>query len=214
MSNPDSFIEEVTEEVRRDKLFAFFRRYGWIGVTLVVLIVAGAAYNEWRAAQARAGAEALGDAISAAAAATDAQAQLTALRGVEAEGEAAILPGLLAAGVEAAEDDKSAAIASLKEIADNPAAAAIYRQLATLKMVMLMGSDTPAADRRALLQPLTIAGAPFRTLAEEQLAVLDATEGDTAAAIERLRALLSDSEATAGLRQRASQLIVALGETP
>ena len=48
VSNPDSFIDEVTEEVRRDKLFAFFRRYGWIGVVLALLIVGGAAYSEWQ----------------------------------------------------------------------------------------------------------------------------------------------------------------------
>ena len=35
MSNPDSFIEEVTEEVRRDKLFALFRKYGWIAGCLL-----------------------------------------------------------------------------------------------------------------------------------------------------------------------------------
>ena len=29
MSDTDSFIDEVTEEVRRDALFAQFRRYGW-----------------------------------------------------------------------------------------------------------------------------------------------------------------------------------------
>ena len=39
MSNPDSFIDEVTEEVRRDKLFALFRKWGWVGVLLVVVIV-------------------------------------------------------------------------------------------------------------------------------------------------------------------------------
>ena len=36
MSNPDSFIDEVTEEVRRDRLFAMFRKYGWIGVAIVL----------------------------------------------------------------------------------------------------------------------------------------------------------------------------------
>ena len=41
MSNPDSFIDEVTEEVRRDRLFAIFRKYGWIGAVLVALIVGG-----------------------------------------------------------------------------------------------------------------------------------------------------------------------------
>ena len=47
MSNPASFIDEVTEEVRRDRLFAAFRKYGWIGLLLVILVVGGAAYNEW-----------------------------------------------------------------------------------------------------------------------------------------------------------------------
>ena len=61
MSETDSFIEEVTEEVRRDKLFALFRRYGWIGILAVLLIVGGAGWNEWRKAQDRAAAEALGD---------------------------------------------------------------------------------------------------------------------------------------------------------
>ncbi len=63
MSNPDSFIEEVTEEVRRDKLFAMFRKYGWIGGLLVVGIVGGAAWNEWQKSQAMARAEGFGDAM-------------------------------------------------------------------------------------------------------------------------------------------------------
>ena len=44
MSETDSFIDEVTEEVRRDKLFALFRKYGWIGIAAVLLIVGGAAW--------------------------------------------------------------------------------------------------------------------------------------------------------------------------
>ncbi len=36
MSNNDSFIDEVNEEVRRDKLYALFRKYGWIGVVAVL----------------------------------------------------------------------------------------------------------------------------------------------------------------------------------
>lgn len=55
MSNPDSFIDEVTDEVRRDRLFATFRKYGWIGGLLVALIVGGAAYNEWQSSAPRRG---------------------------------------------------------------------------------------------------------------------------------------------------------------
>ena len=63
MSNPDSFIEEVTEEVRRDRLFGLFRKYGWIGVLLVAGIVGGAAWNEWSKAREAARSQAFGDAL-------------------------------------------------------------------------------------------------------------------------------------------------------
>ena len=54
MSNTDSFIEEVTEEVRNDKLFALFRKYGWIAGLAVVVMVGGTAWSEWNKSNARA----------------------------------------------------------------------------------------------------------------------------------------------------------------
>ena len=61
MSETDSFIEEVTEEVRRDRLYGLLKRWGWAGILFVLIVVGGAAWNEWSKAQARAAAEALGD---------------------------------------------------------------------------------------------------------------------------------------------------------
>ena len=46
MSNPDSFIDEVTEEVRRDRLFRLFRKYGWIGVVIILGLVGGTAWTD------------------------------------------------------------------------------------------------------------------------------------------------------------------------
>ena len=63
VSNPDSFISEVTEEVRRDRLYAMFRKYGWIGVVIVLGVVGGAAYTEWTKARAAARAQSFGDAL-------------------------------------------------------------------------------------------------------------------------------------------------------
>ena len=34
MSETDSFLQEVSEELRRDKLYRNMRKYGWIGVLL------------------------------------------------------------------------------------------------------------------------------------------------------------------------------------
>ena len=41
MSNSDGFIEEVTEELRRDQMLAKLKKYGWIAVLAVLLIVGG-----------------------------------------------------------------------------------------------------------------------------------------------------------------------------
>ena len=51
MSTEDSFVDEVTDAVRSDRLYAAFRKYGWIGIVAVLLIVGGAGYNEWQKAQ-------------------------------------------------------------------------------------------------------------------------------------------------------------------
>ena len=59
MSDTDSFIEEVSEEVRRDRLYKFLRKYAWVGILAVVTIVGGTAYLEFQKAQARTEAEAV-----------------------------------------------------------------------------------------------------------------------------------------------------------
>jgi len=47
-------------------------------------------------------------------------------------------------------------------------------------------------------------------LAEEQLALLDLRAGDTEAALARLQVIARNAAATAGLQERAAQLIVAI----
>ena len=48
MSLNDSFIKEVSEEVRRDKLFKYIKKYSWHGIVTILLIVLIVAYNEWK----------------------------------------------------------------------------------------------------------------------------------------------------------------------
>lgn len=211
MSSTDSFIDEVTEEVRRDKLYARLRKYGWIGVLAVVLIVGGAAVNEWLKARERAEAQAAGDAILEAVTAGDPEARIAALDAVGAEGDRGALINLIAA---AEAEDTELAAARLGEIAGDAALPALYRDLATLKRAMLPGSPVPAEERKADLAPLAQPGAPFRVLAEEQIALAEIELGQTDAAVTRLTALLADQDASGPLRERASQLIVALGGDP
>jgi hypothetical protein len=212
VSNPDSFINEVTEEVRRDKLFGYLRRYGWIGIVAVLLIVGGAAWREYQIAQKRALSEAFGDAVLAALDQDDPAARSAALAAVDAPGPRRALLGLLQASDPDA--DRPGALAALAAVAADVSVPASYRDLATLRRVILAGADLPLADRRALLDPIATPGRPFRVLALEQLALLTLEAGDAAAAITALEALRQDQEATPGLRRRAEQMIVALGGTP
>ncbi len=210
MSNPESFIDEVTEEVRRDRLYAQLKKYGWIGVVAVIVLVGGAAANEWVKARAEAKAQATGDAILAAVALDDPAARLAALDQVDAEGDAVALVTLVAA---AEAGDPAVAAERLETISGNPAFPALYRDLADFKRALLPGV-LDASARVELLTPLTAPGRAFRVLAEEQIALAEIELGQTEAALGRLDALLSDTEASEALRRRASQLIVALGGSP
>ncbi|MBC7157860.1 MAG: hypothetical protein H5U20_10170, partial [Rhodobacteraceae bacterium] len=119
MSNPDSFIDEVTEEVRRDRLFGLWRRYGWIAVAVVVAVVGTAAALEWQNARARAAAQALGDAMLAALAAPDSEARAAALAEIGADGPAAAIVDFLRASELQGAGETDAALAILSRIADD-----------------------------------------------------------------------------------------------
>ncbi|MGQ0565707.1 MAG: hypothetical protein ACT4OK_11630 [Gemmobacter sp.] len=212
MSNPDSFIEEVTEEVRRDRLFALFRKYGWIAVVAILAVVGGAAWTEWQKARARATAQAFGDGLLAALDADTPEARRAALTAVPADDARRAVQFLLAASDPG--QDRVATLAALDALIADPGAGLPYRDLATLRRVILMGSDLPAAERRAALDPLATPGRAFRPLAVEQLAYLALETGDRAAAVTALSGLVEDQEAPPGLRRRASQMLLALGEKP
>lgn len=212
MSNPDSFIDEVTEEVRRDRLFAAFRKYGWIGVLAILLIVGGAAYAEWRKGQETARAQAFGDAMMDALDLGSPEDRRTAIAAIPADGSQTALKSLMLGSDPV--QDKAATLTALDAMLADSAQPVIYRDIAALRRVMVAGADMPIADRRALLQPMAVAGRPMRVLAQEQLAYLLIEDGKKDEAIAALSALVTDQEAPATLKSRAGQVITALGGTP
>jgi len=212
VSQTDSFIEEVSEEVRRDRLFALMKKYGWIAILLVVLLVGGAAYNEFRKSQQRSAAQALGDSAISALRLEDAAARMAALNDIDAPtADAAGLLALLVAGEAVNGEDPAAAQAALQALANDANSAPVYRHLAELKLILAQGEDLAPQARIDRLSALTGAGAPYRLQAEEQIAVAEVALGQPDAALKRLFLLLEDGEASTALRRRVSQLIVALG---
>ncbi len=211
MSNNESFIDEVSEEVRKDKLFGYMRKYGWIAVLVVLLIVGGTAYSELRKAAATNAAEAAGDEILTALEIDDDLERAAALQAIDANGPAAAITGLLAAADLTETGDIEGAVAALEAVALDDAAPQVYRELAALKSVMIQGDTLSVEERRGMLAGLAVAGASFRVVAQEQLALLSVEAGETEAAITQFAAIAQDAEATRGLRERAFSMIVALG---
>ncbi len=215
MSNTDSFIEEVTEEVRRDRIFVMMRKYGWIGVVAVAAIVGGTAWSEYQKSTERALAQANGDALVSALENNEAAERTNALQSAELQGSGAnVVRAFLVAAQQLETGDRNGAAATLDGISNGgDEVSDIYVQLASLKAASVREGGDPAA-RRTLLEAMAQPGQPLALLASEQVALMDVAEGNTDAALTRLEAIRQDAEVTVGLRRRASQLIVALGGTP
>jgi hypothetical protein len=208
----DSFISEVSEAVRRDRLTATLRRYRWLIAAAVLLIVGGAAFNEWHKLREARHAATAGDAMRAALDGDDAAARAAALAEfAAATPRAAVAARLAQAGSLRESGDAEAAAAVLAELAGDGDVPELYRALAALQRVMVLGPAMDASERQATLETLLAPGAPFRPLALEQRALMRLEAGDKPGAIADLEALLAEPGATEALQGRARQLIVAAG---
>lgn len=206
----EGFIEEVAEAVRRERLALWFRRWGWAIGVLVVAIVGGAAALEWRESRAQAEAELRGEAILTAIETEDAEERLAALGELPVTGGEGVVAAFLLAADQSQAGDTEAALATLDAVATNGEVPPLYRDLASLKAQMLRGPEADPAALEALAPP----GAPFRLLAQEQLALLDIRGGREEEAVPALQAILQDAEVGAAQSARIGALLTALGHPP
>lgn len=212
MSDTDSFIDEVTEEVRRDRLYQALRRYGWIGAVAVVLIVGGTAVREYSRAKDDAAAQALGDAMMAALEPAEAAERAEALATVTGGSNTGqMLVDMARAGMLVEAGDTNAAIALYQGIASDGDIEVLYRHIASFKALALQSDSLSVDERRLQYNALAAPGAPLSHLAAEQLALLEVEAGNGETAITMLQTLIADATVSADVRDRATQLIVALG---
>ena len=212
MSEQDSFIREVSEEVRRERFSGLLRRYGWIGALVILVIVGGAGFNEWRKAREQAAAEQAGETLRSAYIVEPAAARAEAL-GAAAEEISGARPvaRIAQAGALLEAGDRAGAAAVLASISEDASLSPIYRDLALLQRVTVLGGELDRTERFAALETLARQDGPFRALALEQraLARLEAGEYDEARA--DLEAVLGEPALPEGLASRAQQLLIAAG---
>ncbi|EPX87196.1 Uncharacterized protein putative in bacteria [Rubellimicrobium thermophilum DSM 16684] len=202
-SSNDSFIDEVSEALRRDRMARWLRRWGWLVALLILAIVGGAGWWEWHKARQQALAELRGDTLLAALGMSDGAGRLAALEAIADQG---VVAALLLAAERQQQGDAAGAAAAYRSLAEAAETPPLYRDMAALKALMIEGT---AADRSAL-EALAAPGAPFRLLALEQLALVEIATGETEAGTARLEAILSDAEAPATQQQRVDALLTAL----
>ncbi len=208
MSESDSFIQEVTEEVRQDRMFALWKKWGPFGIAGIALIVGAAALWSWMISQQQAEAEARGGAFIAAA--PDALDQQLALPD-QVDGPAQLIAEMAAAAALAADGQGAAASERYRAIAGRAGITPEYGDLALLQAIRAEAAEGEAGALLAELGPLTSEGAPYRLLAIELRAILNLKRGETGAAHDDLRAILDDPGVTDGLTLRAREMLAISG---
>lgn len=213
MSETDSFIEEVSEEVRRDKLYATMRKYGWIAVLLVLALVGGTAYREYTISSANFDAQKTGDAIISAMSQDSPDARIKALDEIEVVGPNRSIISFLEAAQYQSIGDFGSSFEKLEQVESSDAPSA-YVELATFKKLLIEDGGFDESARIDALNDIAGSASAYAPYAKEQLVLIDLSAGRKEAAINRLSEIFNDANVSQSLRQRVSQLMLILGENP
>ena len=212
MGNPDSFIDEVKEEVRKDRLYRMLRRYGWIGALVVLVIVGGTAYREWSTTNKRLAAEAVGDSILAASTGSSPSEQIEMLDSIAVGSvDAGAIRDFIAAATMLEDDDRTNAIARLADISSNTEVSTVYRDLALLKSIAIRQDTDEPESLVQELDGLIEGNSEFRFMAMEIKAIALERMGNVEDAVAILRILRSESGVPRELSGRAASLLAELG---
>ena len=210
-------FDEVEEELRAERTKAFMKRYG--GLLLgACLAMIGAAIGwqgwQWRQTQQD---MAAATRYLAAAAMTEGggvagRDKAEAAAAFEAAAAAApdgyrVLSRLRAAALRAEAGDLTAASGLWDQIAADTSVDPLLRDLASLTWCLYHADQGDPALLEGRLNALAAPGNAWRSLASEQLAILDLRRGQADAAKTRLRKLGEDTTAPSGVRGRAAALL-------
>ncbi|MEL6817311.1 MAG: tetratricopeptide repeat protein [Pseudomonadota bacterium] len=219
MSN-DSFIREVDEELRTDKLKDFWSRYGLLIVGgAVAIALATAAFVGWQAyttSLANASGDRYSDALELANEGNSEEA-LAKLAELEAAGygQYAVLARMRAASERHNAGNTDQAIADFDAVSADNSVPAMLRDAARVRAAYLLVDAGSYQDVAQRAEPLTSADNAFRHSAREALAMAAWKDGRADDALLLIDELLSDVQVPGGIAQRATiirDLIISSGK--
>ena len=214
-------FDEVEEELRAERTKAFMKKYGGLLFgACVAMIGAAVGWQGWQWRQTHQDMEAAAQYLAAASrtegggvAGRD-RAEAAAAFEVAAAGAPdgyRVLARLRAAALRAEAGDLIAASALWDQITADKSVDPLLRDLASLTWCLYHADQGDPALLEGRLNPLAAPGNAWRSLAAEQLAILDLRRGRTEEAKTRLKKLAEDTTAPAGVRGRASAILDRVG---
>jgi hypothetical protein len=212
----DTFLREVDDELRRERVTSFFTRYGsWIigGVLLLLAAIGGWIY--WQHSQATAAGEASEKLIQVVEQLDGHNARAAA--GTIDELAGSDRPGYRIAGLFARANAQiqtnaiPAAIDTLKSIAGDDSAPQPYRDVALIRQTQLEFDRLNPNEVIQRLQPFAQTGNPWHGSAGEMMGVALMKAGHPDQAARVFEALARDLSVPDSIRARATQLASTLG---
>jgi hypothetical protein len=204
VSENESFIDEVTEEVRRDKLYLFLRRYGWVPAVMILSIILGSIFVEVGSNTKRAESEKLGDLLSKSLNGITKDAEYTP-SDLSAELDPKSLIALMVkAKILENKSDYKTAITVYEGILNLKGLENSLRDFVKFKLLLFIKDDPIRIE--SLLADLINPNNPFKLLALEQKAIIEVREKKLGEAVSSLTLLINSSEASKSIISRATQM--------
>ena len=216
MANPESFLEEVAEEVRRERLFKFFKKNGWIIAFVILVTLCASIAYEWRKNSQISRAKSNGDLLTLALEKSQ-KGNLEELIDLLSDNSPYLRPSsdLMAVTklyyaelLYSIDNDSSESMNVLKEIFSNESISTTLRQLAKIKYLLLLSGDNKL--KQDLIDELSSPGNHYRFLAQEHKVQTYLASGMSDEANRQIDILLNDLEVSEQQKRRLMDLKLAI----
>jgi hypothetical protein len=214
--NDEAFFREVDEELRREQLSGFWKRYGWALIAGVVLLLAAIAGTIWWQENKRQKAgerseqliQIFKDIDAGKTQGVDARLDALAKEGSPGHRAAALLTK---ADLAIQSGNQAAAVAGFKTVAADEDLPEPYRNLALIRQTALEYDRLPPQEVISRLQPLAQPGNPWFGSAGEMVAGAHLKQNQPQRAAPIFAAIAKDQTVPESLRSRAMQMAGTLG---
>ena len=216
MANPETFLEEVAEEVRRERLFKFFKKNGWIIAFVILVTLCASIAYEWRKNSQISRAKSNGDLLTLALEKSQ-KGNLEELIDLLSDNSPYLRPSSDLMAVTKLyyaellyniDNDSSESMSVLKEIFSNESISTTLRQLAKIKYLLLLSGDNKL--KQDLIDELSSPGNHYRFLAQEHKVQTYLASGMSDEANRQIDILLNDLEVSEQQKRRLMDLKLAI----